>query len=144
MFNKINDETKSIIGQEYFKRKLYRKISEWFSSYLKKYDISYISNVILEKRYLNKDIEIEILNIIPKDNIIKYINEIEEYKASITPDDIQKLIKMIYFHIPEYREALEKSPNWLSEQVTQILIAFDMQIYKAKKEIEENNIYKYR
>jgi hypothetical protein len=138
MFKNITDNQKAIIGQEYFKRKIFRRIAEWFSDCLKKYPAGQITKIIKEGKFITDDLEDEIPNIISKEHIIKYMNEITVYRSSMTPEDYKSLIKMIYFHIPEHRRALEENKDWLNEQVIFALCAFDNHVLQIKNEISKS------
>lgn len=129
---RLTDEMKLSIGQEYFKRKIFRNIATWFKSFLDKYTSEQISNMIIENRFIIDDIEDDLLNTFPKEKILNHINEIQAYRNSMTYEDKENLAKMIYYQLPEYRDLLKSNPKWLNEYIKQALIAFDSYIFKIK------------
>jgi len=128
----LDNSMKLGIGQEYFKRKLFRQIVEWFKDFINSYSVEEITENILNNRYIVKNVENDLLKNFSKENIIKYLPEIELYSNSMTEDNKITLIKMIYNNLPEYREVFSKNQGWLSNQVRQALIAFDSYIIKIK------------
>jgi len=132
MLNKIN---KVAVGQEYFKRKIYRKIADWFKDWIKKYHVDTVNEMILNDEYIVSEIEEELINSIDRKQIEKYMDEIEYYKSSMTQRDKENLIKVIYFNLPQYRDAFDSNKTWLENQVKQALIAFDSYIFKVKNNL---------
>lgn len=133
----LTKEMQGLVGQEYFKRKIFRKIAEWFKEWLKKYPPEQIKEKIAKNQFIIEDLEKELIKMYPKNTIIQYLPEIELYKSSITEQDKHTITKMVYFQLPEYRDELSKNHVWLNYQIMQLLIAFDSYIFKIKQEVSQ-------
>lgn len=132
---KLSNEMKITVGQEYFKRKIFRKMAEWFRIWITQYPSEVVMEMIRTNQSIIDDLEKELMKKFPKEKVAKYLNEIELYKNSITVQDKDTLMKMIYFRLPEYRDVFNENQSWINEQVKQSLIEFDSYIYKVKHDL---------
>lgn len=135
----LDNIIKTGIGQEYFKRKIFRQLTAWFKEFLDAYQMEELSEKITDNYLIVKDIEKYLLETFSPEQIHKYLPEIELYHNSMTEENKVSLTRMIYVNLSEYRELFEKNQKWLSEQVQQTLIAIDSYLIKIKTELNGKN-----
>jgi hypothetical protein len=130
---KNQNNFKTQIAAEYIKRKYYRKIAEFFKSFILSYEKTRTSEKILNEEDIINEFN-DYLMQYSKAEINNTIKEIYPFIIHLNNDDYNQLSKKIYHLLPEFRDEFNKNPIWIIKQITTVFSQIE-NIYKQQAQL---------